>query len=363
MAISFRPAVRENVPLIVAPAGGTGSGKTFTGMELASGMIEAIAPGEPFAVIDTENRRATHYADRFKFHHADLRAPFRPAAYEEAIVAADAAGYPVILVDSISHEHSGDGGLLDWHEEELDRMAGSDYSKRDACNMAAWIKPKKAHKALVSKMLGIKAHLILCMRAEPKVEMKKVEGKWKIVPKESLVGKDGWIPTCEKNLPYEATVSFLLTAEKPGVPLPIKLQAQHRSFFPEGQPITRETGRQLALWAAGAPIANAITEEQRKTLEAECKAAGIEVDRLLATARVARLEDLTTARYEKALGWVRSQAQQRRGESDSDEAAMLKRIDTANSRDDAAEILDGCRELPFYDRLSEAYRARWADAA
>jgi hypothetical protein len=232
MTISFRPAVRENVPLIIVPAGGTGSGKTYTAMELAAGMIEAIAPGKPFAVIDTENGRAKHYADRFKFDHADLRAPFRPSAYEEAIVAADAAGYPVVVVDSGSHEHAGDGGLLDWHEEELTRMAGDDWKKREACNMAAWIKPKGAHKKFVSKLLQLRAHLIICLRAEPKVEMKKEDGKWKMVPKESLVGKDGWIPTCEKNLPYEATLSFLLTADQPGIPKPIKLQAQHAPLFP-----------------------------------------------------------------------------------------------------------------------------------
>jgi hypothetical protein len=49
------------------------------------------------------------------------------------------------------------------------------------------------------------------------------------VPKASLTGLDGWIPIAEKNLPYELTASFLLMADKPGVPKPIKLQEQHQA--------------------------------------------------------------------------------------------------------------------------------------
>src|SRR5437763_4296558 len=98
MSISFRPAVRENVALLIGLAGGTGSGKTFTAMRLAAG----IAGDKPFAVIDTESRRALHYADQFKFEHADLSEPFRPDRYAEAILAASAAGYPAIVVDQIS---------------------------------------------------------------------------------------------------------------------------------------------------------------------------------------------------------------------------------------------------------------------
>lgn len=246
---SFRPAVRENVGLWINLVGGTGSGKTFTAMRLASG----IAGGKPFAVIDTENRRALHYADQFTFHHADLRAPFRPDAYADAIVAADKEGYPVIVVDSGSHVWAGDGGVLDWQEEELDRMAGNDYGKRERVKMAAWIKPKKSHKGMVQKFLQVRAHLILCLRAEEKIEMVKgKDGKLEIQKKQSLTGKDGWIPICDKNLPFEATCSFLLLAGAPGIPHPIKLQEQHRALFPLDKAITEESGRSLAAWASGA---------------------------------------------------------------------------------------------------------------
>src|SRR3990167_11240747 len=215
MSYTFKKAIRENVSLIIALAGGTGSGKTFSAMRLASGM----SGGKPFAVIDTENGRASHYADQFAFDTCELKAPFRPDAYAEAIMAADKGGYPVIIVDSMSHEHAGDGGILDWHEEELQRMAGDDYKKREACKMAAWIKPKGAHKHMMSKLLQVRAHLILCFRAEQKIEMvRSADGKLEVRAMQSPVGKDGWIPICEKNVPFEATCSFLLLATHPGIP-------------------------------------------------------------------------------------------------------------------------------------------------
>lgn len=248
MTTTFRPAVRENVGLIVGLAGGTGSGKTFTAMRLASG----ISAGAPFAVIDTDARRGLHYADAFRFDHAELKPPFRPDAYADAIQAADKAGYPVIVVDSMSHVWAGEGGVLDWQEEELDRMAGSDYAKRERVKMAAWIKPKVAHKQMVQRLLQVRAHLILCFRADEKVEMAKDgQGKTVIVKKQGLTGLDGWFPICEKNLPFELTASFLLLAQHPGIPHPIKLQEQHRALFPLDKPITEDSGKLIAEWAAG----------------------------------------------------------------------------------------------------------------
>jgi hypothetical protein len=248
MTFQLKKAIREQVNLIITLAGGTGSGKTVSAMRLATGL----SGGKRFAVIDTENGRALHHADNFDFDCGQLRAPFSPMAYMEAIEAADAAGYPVIIVDSASHEHAGEGGLLDMHESELERLAGSDYKRREQCKMTAWIRPKGDHRRFVQKLLQVKAHLILCFRAESKIEVIKEDGKMKVVPKKSLVGLDGWVPICEKNLPFEATASFLLIADQPGIPHPIKLPDVLKPYFPPGQPIDEEAGRRVAAWAAGA---------------------------------------------------------------------------------------------------------------
>ena len=308
MTFTFRPGVRENVSLLIGLAGASGSGKTYTAFRLASG----IAGGKPFAVIDTEAGRAKHYADAFKFDHGDLAPPFRPQAYADAIHAADKAGYPVIVVDSMTHEWAGEGGVLDWQAEEYERLGG-----REATKLLSWAKPKQGHKAMVQKLLQIRAHLILCFRAEEKVDMIKEDGKTKIVPKEGPGGFKGWLPICEKNLPYELTASFLLMAERPGVPVPMKLQEQHRPLFPLNVPITEESGARIAEWARGgsapakaAPPAQRdegveyITADQVAELETLCQDHGIEPAKLRAAAKVDRLAMIRADGYQRAKGWI-----------------------------------------------------------
>lgn len=247
---SFRPSARESIHVVGGFAGGTGSGKTFTALRVATGL----AGGKKFCVIDTEARRALHYAGTFQFDHGDLKPPFTPDAYLEAILAAEAAGYPVAVVDSMSHEHAGEGGLLDWHDAELARMAGDDYQKRERLNVPAWSKPKSAHKRMVNRLLQLRMHLILCFRAEEKIKARKgSDGKVKWVPM-------GWQPVCATGLEYELTYSFMLQHEHPGIYKPkvedseyghaIKLPEDLRACFPEGKLIDESCGKRLGEWAA-----------------------------------------------------------------------------------------------------------------
>lgn len=262
---TFRPAIREQVGLLIGLAGPSGSGKTFSAFRLASGIV---GQNKKFAVIDTEARRSLHYADMFRFDMCELHPPFRPSNYSDAILAADKAGYEVIIVDSMSHEWAGEGGILDWSDEELARMAGDDWKKRESCKMASWIKPKMEHKKMIQRLLQVKATLILCFRAEEKVKMEKDNNKTVIVP-------IGWQPICEKNLPYELTVSFLLTPDKPGMPQPLKLQEQHKSLFPLNKPINEESGKMVAEWARGGavPVFGQKPAEQntKKTMASEAQ--------------------------------------------------------------------------------------------
>lgn len=319
MSISFRPAVRQSVNLLIGLAGASGAGKSFSAFRLASG----IAAGKRFAVIDTENGRASHYADQFAFDVAELREPFTPHAYSEAIAAADAAGYPVIVVDSMSHEYSGTGGVLDMQEEEFARLGHRDSSK-----LLSWALPKAKHKNMMQKLLQVKAHLILCFRAESKIEIIKEDGKTKIVPKQSLIGLDGWIPITEKTVPFELTVSLMLIPDHPGVPHPIKLQQQHRALFPLDKPITEESGRRIAEWAAGdghvsappstpaaspglsASVASSeganlfISADQVIELGDLCKDNAIKVESLLKRQEVASLARIPAAKYAAAKEWL-----------------------------------------------------------
>jgi hypothetical protein len=273
MTHDFRPAVRENIGLIIGLSGPTGGGKTLSALRLARGL--AGGNDAKIFAIDTEARRALYYAcspgeepgeDRFAFHHCPLGPPFRPDTYRDVVFSADKAGASVIIVDSMSHEHAGEGGLLDWHEEELHRLAGNDAFKREQLKMTAWIKPKMSHKRMMSSFLQCRAHLIFCLRAEEKmlvtteVDSRTGKKKAKFVAAADQPITERWHPTCEKTFMYEMTLSFLLLADKPGIPRPVKLQQQHRAFVPLDQPVSEETGQRLAAWAKGGADAEAVNK-------------------------------------------------------------------------------------------------------
>src|ERR1035437_731314 len=143
----IRPATRQGVKPLVGFYGKSGSGKTMSALLLARGLV---GPQGRVCLIDTENGRGSIFADLIPGGYSvmDVDAPFSPDRYQKAIATAEkSAG--VVVVDSMSHEWSGEGGVLDMQENELDRMAGEDWAKRERCKMAAWIKPKLAHKMMI----------------------------------------------------------------------------------------------------------------------------------------------------------------------------------------------------------------------
>lgn len=202
----IKPAVREALPLIVSFVGESSSGKTYSALRVASG-IRAVMGGD-ICVIDTEARRALHYADMFQFQHLDMKSPFSPLDYLAAVECATKSGAKTIVIDSLSHEHEGPGGVLEWHEAELTRLAGADYKKRDKMNFTAWIKPKSARQRLINTLLQLGVSLVLCFRAKEKIELTK-GGK----PVQM-----GWMPIGGSEWKFQATVQFLLYPNSGGVP-------------------------------------------------------------------------------------------------------------------------------------------------
>ncbi len=277
MTFHFAPAVRERVSLIIAIAGASGGGKTLSALKVARGL--AGGDDSRIAYIDTEAGRALHYAvapgeqpsaERFAFQHGDLQAPFSPEAYADAIKAADDTGkFDVIVVDSCSHEWEGEGGLHDEHQDAVEEAVAKsrgnhnpnwgpfDETKAaDRASIGAWKEPKRRHKRFVTRLLQCRAHLVLCLRADEKLRIEQVKdergrSKTVIVQPKDLPPNERWVPICEKRFMYEMTLSLILTPQSPGVPVPIKLQAQHRAAVPLDKPLSEETGHQLALWASG----------------------------------------------------------------------------------------------------------------
>jgi len=151
----FNKAVKEESKLRMAIAGPSGSGKTYTALAIAS----ALANGKPIAVVDTEHGSASKYADLWGFDVANMHAPFHPDKFVVALREAEAAGYAVIILDSISHAWSGTGGVLDIVDEAAKRSkSGNTYM--------AWKEGTPVQNRMIDAIVQSGIHVIATMRSK-----------------------------------------------------------------------------------------------------------------------------------------------------------------------------------------------------
>ncbi len=171
MSFTIHQATREKVKPLVGFYSRSGAGKTHSALLMMRGLV---GPKGRIAAIDTESGRMSIFADVIPggYQVIDLEPPFTADRYWEALEVAQ-ANADGIVIDSFSHVWAGEGGLLDQHEAELERMAGQDWKRREQVKMAAWLRPKVAHKRLVERILRIKHPLIVCMRGEEKTHIDK----------------------------------------------------------------------------------------------------------------------------------------------------------------------------------------------
>lgn len=245
-------AIRSRVPLLIGLTGPSGGGKSKSALRLADGM-RSVDAGKVF-LVDTESNRALHYADEHAFEHVAFAAPFGPLDYVAALEHCVANGASVVIVDSVSHEWDGLGGVLDLHDREVQRMSGGDERKALAVNMLGWARAKKEHGMFVRMLLQIPCHVILCFRAKPKMKIKR--GK---EPEER-----GFMAIGAEDLIYELAANCLLMPGAKGVPTwapveegekaTVKLPGWAAAMFPAGQPLDEATGAKLARWAAGVVV-------------------------------------------------------------------------------------------------------------
>ncbi len=283
----FAPAKPGNEAWLIAIAGPGGAGKTKSALRLARGIA---GPEGTIGFADTENKRALFYAREHSFDHCPIYEPFTPAKYVTAVERSRAAGHAVLIIDSMSHEWSGLGGLLDMHEAELERMAGDDWSKREKMTYAAWIKPKAQHKAMMARLLQLNTHVIFCLRAEEKIAMEKNE-RGKIVPV-----KLGFQPVCGKDFMFDMTVAFMLSDQAPGVPVPMKTMLdKHRQLFDMQAKLDEAAGARIAAYARGDALPAAAPAPEPQQQKPASRGAG-KTTREAVQELIARFEATTTRR-------------------------------------------------------------------
>lgn len=250
---SLAEAVRSSLPLFVGLCGPSGCGKTFSALRLGIG-IQRVAGGT-LALIDTEANRALHYADRFKFLHMPFTPPFSPDDYVEALQVAIASGAKTIILDSMSHEHEGPGGVLEWHEAEVERLSEVWKQPAAAVQFPAWAEPKASRRRLLNFILQQRVNLICCFRAKRKVEMPK-KGSASRQPLDM-----GWMPVAGPEYAYEMTALGVLPPGARGVPdwspldpgseMVTKRPAQFERILEQGKELSEDMGEGMARWALG----------------------------------------------------------------------------------------------------------------
>ena len=188
-------AQRKGSFVFMQLAGLSGCGKTYSALRLARGLVGANGK---IGVIDTEQKRASLYADSFGgFDVINLEPPFTPEKYMKARYAFKKAGFHSVVVDSMSHEWEGEGGIL----EIADGMKNK-YGK-PMQGLAKWNEPKARHKKFMNHMLHCGMHIVGCYRAKKPMQEIMVDGK-KTMQEGDLI-----ICSEHKNI-YDITVSLIL---------------------------------------------------------------------------------------------------------------------------------------------------------
>ncbi|MDT2813773.1 AAA family ATPase [Vagococcus carniphilus] len=172
-------AKREQIKVPIMVTGASGSGKTVSSLILAKGIVEKKYPDlsdsehwEKIGVIDTEHKRSMLYADSTvanveigSFLHIDLEAPFSVGRYTQAFKLLKDSGVEVIIVDSLTHAWSGEGGIL----EEVERQGKGNPKLQ----MVAWSKVKPLEKEFQRLVTGNSVYVIGTTRSKQAYEMEK----------------------------------------------------------------------------------------------------------------------------------------------------------------------------------------------
>jgi hypothetical protein len=251
--LNIAPAERAGAHLLIQLYGPPRSGKTYTALRIARGMV---GPKGKIGVLDTESGRARLYSDKVAggFVVGELTAPYTPRRYLEAIEEFLTYGVDILVVDSFSHCWEGPGGVLEMADQ------AEEHGRK---GLLKWLAPKRDYKKLVSFLLSTRLHMILCSRAKQPMLEAVVEGEKTLVTQP-------WEPIQDKRLKYEMTIVVPMTLDgmyetEPGR---LKVPADLADLF-RGELLDEATGAAIADWVnGGKPVDHALELLRRTAFEA-----------------------------------------------------------------------------------------------
>lgn len=161
--LTFSKATKKAAKGRIALDGPSGSGKTYTALTIATTL------GERIAVIDTEHGSASKYADLFGFDTLGLHR-YSPQILIDALSAAGAAAYDVVVIDSLSHFWMGTDGMLEQVDKAAKRSGGH--------GMSGWKEMRPVERQMVEALLAYPGHVICTLRVKTDwVEGENARGK------------------------------------------------------------------------------------------------------------------------------------------------------------------------------------------
>lgn len=196
MSVMFKKAERKAVFLKIGISAPSGAGKTFSALKIAHGIC---GDWSKIALIDTENGSGELYSNLGGYSVCGIEPPFTPQKYMETINAAVDAGFEVLIIDSLSHAWTGEGGLLDM-------QAKATQASKSGNSYTAWRDITPQHNKLVDTILQAKCDVIITTRAKAEYVTTDDNGK-------KGYKKIGLAPIFREGLEYEMTTFFELSQE------------------------------------------------------------------------------------------------------------------------------------------------------
>jgi AAA domain-containing protein len=262
-AFTFNRATKKQAKARIALAGPSGSGKTYTSLLTAHVLAERVA------VIDTEHRSASKYADEFTFDVLEVDR-YDPALLVHALAAAGSAGYDAVVVDSLSHFWMGSDGMLEQVDRAAKRSGGGN-------SFAGWKEMRPVERRMVEAMLAYPGHVIVTMRTKTEYVVEENE-RGKKVPR-----KIGTKPEQRDGIEYEFDIVGDLDLENELIIAKTRCRALAGAVIRKPD---QEFGRTIAKWLDDGVDSGPTVAEIR----AQALAAGRSRDELLALLR--RVEQL-----------------------------------------------------------------------
>lgn len=163
----------------------------------------------------------------------NLEAPYSAARYLEAIDLAEQAGVEYLVIDSLSHAWTGEGGLLD---------VQGNVAKRSGNSYTAWREVTPLHNRLVDRILQCAMHVAVTLRTKTEYVIED-NGNGKKTPR-----KIGMAPVFRDGVEYEFTIFFELDQSHAAA------ATKDRTGLFDGQYflIAPDTGVRIHEWLAGA---------------------------------------------------------------------------------------------------------------